>query len=537
MPADLRSLLDDAAGAPASAPDVDALATAGLRRRRRARAVQGGSALAVLVVLGLVASSVLTDLRPGPVVLDSPPRPGVGAWEEVPDAPLEPAEGAHAVDLGDGTVLVVGGRVLEPGRGEGGSPQAARFDLGSRTWTALPDVPLTLDREDTLNAATVEVVPSDDGTVAVWRRWTATEAATVQAAVLDPATAIWTATGSAPLSPRSDPLVAWVDGRLLVWGGTVIEPPRPLGEAPTLEEAMGPGDVRTPASGGASWTPERGWQPLPDGPLAPRLDAATLVHDGTLVVWGGATAGVDSPDRRLLGDGAVYDVAAGRWTALPASGLAPRTQAALVPDGGGYVVVGGTGEVAVVETRESERPCTPDEGACDRTSSIGRTYDYETLSDGARFADGRWTPLPPLPEGAEGASAVEDPIAGTVAEAYVDGTTWRWEDGAWAARPTFDVPDERGDWLREHVLADGRVAGVWSTSMGSAPRRLGGAVLGEGGWEAMAEAATPGRIEPAVTGVGGAAIFVWGGSSRVPDEPLDSPRAFARHRDGAVWRP
>lgn len=63
------------------------------------------------------------------------------------------------------------------------------------------------------------------------------------------------------------------------------------------------------------------WQSLPEGPLSPRIDVATLTtDDGRVVVWGGTSPREQDPGPPfgpVLVDGAVFDPATGSWTAIP----------------------------------------------------------------------------------------------------------------------------------------------------------------------------------------------------------------------------
>lgn len=73
---DVRTLLDRAAGEPGDIPDFDALARRGLARRRRQRAAQVTSGLAVVVVVAVLGTQLLPDTGRPSVLLDSPPKHG-----------------------------------------------------------------------------------------------------------------------------------------------------------------------------------------------------------------------------------------------------------------------------------------------------------------------------------------------------------------------------------------------------------------------------------------------------------------------------
>lgn len=525
MSADVRSLLDQAAGDPGGVPDFDVLARRGRARRGRQRAARAASGLAAVAVIVMVGGQLVTDTRSPSVLLDSPPKPGAGAWELVADAPLEPAEGAEAVDLGDGTVLVVGGTISEPGWLDS-TPQGAIYDVAAGSWTPLPPVPFVLNRHDEVNNSSVRATATGDGRAVAWREWGGPGPGPgFEAALLDPEAGRWLETGAAPLRPRQHPVVEWIDGRLVVWGGLQRDEPDTRTEPSSAAEALeAQSDRAEPIPGGAVWSPEDGWRAMSGAPLDARFDQAAAVVDGRLVIWGGTDGGVHDDDRRLFADGAVYDVAADRWSPLPGAGLAGRSIPAIVPDDDGFIVAGGQGHVAIEEMSE-----VPAEG-CGDGGCAGRSYHPEVFADGARYdlEDGTWTPLPLPPAGVDQLAANAGLVYG-----FGDGdlSVYHPETETWM--PVTTGPDgSPGTWmaLGERVVA--------LTEFGVAePVRLGGAVSHTGGsWEAMAEADTPARKAAAVTAVGDEAVFVWGGVSDT------NPRGDARHRptlhaDGAVWRP
>lgn len=208
----------------------------------------------------VVGGQLVTDGRPPSVLLDSPPKPGAGAWELVADAPLEPAEGAEGVDLGDGTVLVVGGTIQEPGRLDS-TPQAAIYDLDGRMWTPLPPVPFVLNPDGESNIGSVRAAgPPVTGV----RSSGVSGAAPAQA----PASRRRCSTpspagGAAPLRPRQHPVVEWFDGRLVVWGGLQRDDPDTRPEPSSAAEALdAQSDRAEPVPGGAVWSPEDGWRAM-----------------------------------------------------------------------------------------------------------------------------------------------------------------------------------------------------------------------------------------------------------------------------------
>jgi hypothetical protein len=523
MHTDIRTLLEDAAGGAPRTRDAEALVRRGRARRTRQQVSRAVSASLVLVLVAVVGAQVLRDLQRPTVMFDAQPRPGAGTWETVPDAPLASVENAVAVDLGDGTVLVVGGRRNVPNEGDAGLAQAARYDVRARRWTALPDVPFALDREDTQNAGSVMATATGDGRAIAWREWASTPPAPFVAALFDPDAQEWQVTGEAPLSPRLSPLVGWIDGRLVVWGGSVE------GE-------------HEPAEGGAVWTPGRGWERMAQSPLAPRVGAATAVVEGRLLVWGGVTGAPDDGDQVRYDDGALYDPETNAWVSLPPSPLSARDGAAAAVDGDGVLIAGGAPKVTVTERPSSparvESTCDPS-GVCTATATaeVGWTYDVESPGDGARYdlSDGTWTalPEPPPDTGISGGPGFDHLTASGADSRY------RFDPGRGAWLP---YPYPRSQFAGGTLSAIYRV-GELDVSLGHPGMvfegRLGGAVLREDEWERLAEADTAARAGAAITPVGDEALFVWGGTSVIPGEDPYGPyfESHQQHTDGALWRP
>lgn len=526
MSADLRSLLDQAAGDPGGAPDFDALARRGRARRGRQRAARAASGLAAVAVIAVIGGQLVTDSRQPSVLLDSPPKPGAGAWELVAEGPLEAAEGAEAVDLGDGTVLVVGGTITEPGRLDS-TPQAAIYDVDARTWTPLLPVPFVLNPDGESNVGSVRAAATGDGRAVVWREWFGSGGPVFEAALLHPEAGRWLETGAAPLRPRQHPVVEWIDGSLIVWGGLHRDDPDTRPDPSSAAEALdAQSDRAEPIPGGAVWSPEDGWQTMSAAPLDPRFDQAAAVVDGRLVIWGGTDGGVHDDDRRLFADGALYDVAADRWSPLPDAGLAGRSIPAIVPDEGGFIVAGGQGHVAIKEMSEVPAEDCGD-GGC-----AGRSYHPEVFADGARYdlGDGTWTPLPLPPAGVDEVSAHAGTLYGADNRAFY---AYDSDRDVWTETP----PGPDG-WPGTGVaVGEGVVALTEAEMLDPVPVRLGGAVFASDvGWTSLAEADTSARSGAAVTAVGDEAVFLWGGASDT------NPRGDARHQptfhaDGAIWRP
>lgn len=200
----------------------------------------------------------------------------------------------------------------------------ARFDPGSATWTAIPSSPSAGWAPEAFGSAPVAV---GDRVVAVGRTYRGDEPAQPYARLWDEppgGEARWV---ELPLPPvEAGRVVPAGDGRHLY----AVDGPR--SEAAVLDVV------------------DRTWRRLPDAPLPTRTLGVTVAAEGRLVVWGGAPVPRrEGPSNGFigysltssLGDGAVYDAATDRWTAMTPSADAARTDAAAVVAGDRLLVWGG----------------------------------------------------------------------------------------------------------------------------------------------------------------------------------------------------
>jgi len=196
----------------------------------------------------------------------------------------------------------------------------AAFDPCNNSWTPMAETtaapraesePWAVDGQDRpFRPSHVQSSYDDFGRVSVW----------------DSARNDWTSvTAPAPLAARAHYAVALAGRRLLVWGGWT----HTLG-------VLGDGAVLDLS--------RKTWKKMAAaGAPSPRLEPTAVAWTGSrLLVWGGRLATTAPGSVRTLGDGALYDPAADRWTAISADGApAPRTGATVVWTGRKLVVVGG----------------------------------------------------------------------------------------------------------------------------------------------------------------------------------------------------
>ena len=286
-------------------------------------------------------------------------------WRQTGDM-LSARVGHTATLLWNGKVLVVGGssddtafgfldsaELYDPPSGTWSSTGALSQPASGHTATLLPDGKVLVAGGTTLVvAAGINTFP-----------------ASAAAQVYDPATGVWTSTGSM-LNARSGHTATLLQsGKVLVAGG--------FGDSSFVSDA----ELYDPQSG--TWSPA-GRLPIPRW-----LHSATRLQDGIVLVAGGS----DDPDYiSPMSSVEIYDPVAGSWSEASALAL-PRYDhgAVLMPDGR-LMVAGGWGSL------------TLGNGSVESTTlNSTELYDPSTR---------RWTATSPLPAGQ----------AETSASALLDGT-------------------------------------------------------------------------------------------------------------------
>ncbi|MEM9656371.1 MAG: hypothetical protein AAGA65_30105 [Actinomycetota bacterium] len=262
----------------------------------------------------------------------------------------------------------------------------------------------------------------------------------------DPDTNTVTTMADSDLSWRVGAAMAWTGDELLIVGGSSGPALNRIGAAyrPADDRwrpiADPPGDIdgweRT-VGGEAVWTGSElflwrsglaydpatdRWRQTEPAPLSTRSRPTVVWTGRDLIVWGGCNltgAQCDEVNDGLLADGARYDSANDRWTAVPPGPLAPAVHAVGVWTGGEVVIIiTDPGEQAAGEQAAAFDPSTetwrslpsPELSARRDTAAVwyGRQVivyggadpaDYGPINDGIRYnpADGTTTALADAP--------------------------------------------------------------------------------------------------------------------------------------------
>jgi hypothetical protein len=372
---EIQELLERTTPTPPPDFDVADLARRGRGRRRRAQVGTGLGAVALLAA----AVAGIGALAPGgdqdQVVASRPPTGALaeafaasgvplGTWEQVAEPPFSPRMGSFTGTASDGRVVVWGGSPSADGGGaEGGGvlTDGGVYDTESGAWEAIPAAPLPDGGSfhwTQLNDDRLMVLMFHDTDRLV-------------GAVYDLRAGTWT-TIEAPPGIRLP-----VEG--IAWSGKTLALIR-----------LTPGEG-TSGSSVQRWSLDsETWTSGAPAPLSSRLNPATAFDGSRLAIWGGAN-GEGFRGEGLLDDGAIYDLTADRWSALPAGPLPPTFAATAVWFGDRLVVAGGQvdADPADVGDTSSGMVVDPDgsPGSMLSTSVLAAAYDVERQN---------WTSLPPV---------------------------------------------------------------------------------------------------------------------------------------------
>jgi hypothetical protein len=251
--------------------------------------------------------------------------PAAGRWTRVPEM-AGARHGHSATVLHDRRVLVVGGSGARDGQGDGALATAELYDPATGTWATTGE----LSSARTGHRA----VLLDDGRVLVTGGLLPTGVDRAEplayCEVFDPATGVWTTTGSLGTARAGHQAVLLPDHRVLVTGGDPV-----VAADGTLDpDSLATAELYDPVAG--TWGPA---QPMPGGGRAGHR--ALVLRSGEVLVTGGTGA----PERTAGFRSVIsYDPGAGTWRVLGGLLLGRTAHAvAELPDDRVLVAAGAAG--------------------------------------------------------------------------------------------------------------------------------------------------------------------------------------------------
>ena len=259
---------------------------------------------------------------------------------------------AHtATLLGDGRLLVAGGR----GRGAGRWPETREstqiFDPDSGAWSSAAEM---ARKRDAHTAAVLQ----DGRVMAVGGRDFQKYHNTTE--VYDPATDTWVAGPKMSAKRFDHASVLLDDGTVLVIGGTNILL-APVEVAETCDAAAETCTLTGPMS------------------QARAQHTATMLQDGRVLVAGGSRGGVGT-DAPAFDTAEIYDPDAGEWSGVAGMSVGHSRHTATLLQDGRVLVTGGTGKIAAAELFDP---------ATETWSSAGSMRQWRAQHIALLLADGR----------------------------------------------------------------------------------------------------------------------------------------------------
>jgi hypothetical protein len=251
-----------------------------------------------------------TDVQPPPP-LEAPPPVDLAAelpegWSELP-APPEVRSGSATAWTGS-HLLVWGGYVFDGSGNKSPWDDGFTFDAASRTWSRVPDGPLS-GRSDAAVAWTGEEL-------LIWGGFTGdccepSEMFLSDGAAYDPVARRWRVLPPAPIAERA-PFSVWTGRELVVWGSR--------GRELYLRD-------------GAAYDPAADtWRRIADAPW--ELSDATSIWTGEEMIVFGSSLDGNNRSQTPTAVGLAYDPAQDRWRAIPPSQLSPQAHTAGWPGTG-----------------------------------------------------------------------------------------------------------------------------------------------------------------------------------------------------------
>jgi len=210
--------------------------------------------------------------------------PTTGTWKATGPFVL-PASRATATVLGDGEVLVAGGLSEKSGTLTV-SAAAQRYNPKTGSWSLAGSLPVASYDASAVLLGSGEVLYSGGFTAAG-----ATATASAAAAIFNPATGSWTATGTLPVGVAEAASGALPGGGALVAGGETAAGGNPTAQSETYDPAHGRWSAAAPL------------------PHAVAQAACTRLANGTLLVAGGETAAAGDPTSAS----ALYQPSSSTW--------------------------------------------------------------------------------------------------------------------------------------------------------------------------------------------------------------------------------
>ncbi|MEY2510588.1 MAG: hypothetical protein QOE26_1351 [Verrucomicrobiota bacterium] len=254
-------------------------------------------------------------------------NPSSGAW--TPTGSLS-ATGEHtATLLPNGKVLVAGGHAFSGQGLDLHTNAAALYDPASGTWSA------TGSMADRRARHTATLLPNGKVLVAGGYDWNSSSTR-ASAELYDPATGTWTPTGNLT-QPRSDHTATLLHGgKVLVTGGNSVSTSTPAQSAELYDPSTGTWTPTGSLSGGRSY------------------HTATLLAGNRVLVTGGRDA------NGALATAELYDPATGAWH-LTGNMLQPHSThtATLLPNAQVLIAGGGSSEIGRKAELYTEPPTSP----------------------------------------------------------------------------------------------------------------------------------------------------------------------------------
>jgi N-acetylneuraminic acid mutarotase len=218
-------------------------------------------------------------------------------WTMLPAAPIAARRSHTAVFTGSSMVIFGGYGGASP---SGQLADGASYDPVTDKWTKLATGPTAREQHTAVWTGTEMIVWGGEAPSGVAHndgmRW-------------NPTSGAWTAMKVSPLSPRRATDAVWTGGKMIVWGG----------EGNTCPGKTAPTDIYGYCADGAAYDPATDtWTMLPAAPLDARARAGSVAAGGLAMFIHGVGQTIATVPPR--DDGASYDPVANTWTKIVSAG-------------------------------------------------------------------------------------------------------------------------------------------------------------------------------------------------------------------------